>query len=99
MRRLLALGAVVVGALIVVRRGLPSEERGPERRQRSTLRQRLMAHMMEGLPPDSPPKLVMAILPRLREQNEEIIALLREQNELLRRGRPEPAGRESESRS
>jgi hypothetical protein len=39
----------------------------------------------------------MAILPRVREQNDEIIALLREQNELLRRGRPEPVIRASES--
>jgi hypothetical protein len=46
--------------------------------------------MIEGLPPESPPKLVMTILPRLREQNDDIIALLREQNELLRRGQPEP---------
>jgi hypothetical protein len=49
--------------------------------------------MFEGLPPDSPPKLVTTILPRLREQNDAIIALLREQNELLRRGEPEPVTR------
>jgi hypothetical protein len=56
----------------------------------------MMARMMEGLPPDSPPKLVMSILPRLREQNDEIIALLREQNELLRRVRSERVTRKSE---
>ena len=56
-----------------------------------------MARMMEGLPPDSPPKLVMSILPRLREQNDQIIALLREQNELLQRRRPEPVTRQSEN--
>jgi hypothetical protein len=44
---------------------------------------------MDRMPPDSPPKLVMSILPRLREQNDEIVALLREQNELLRRRWPE----------
>jgi hypothetical protein len=43
--------------------------------------------MLEGMPPDSPPKLVMSILPRLQQQNEEILSLLREQNELLRRTR------------
>jgi hypothetical protein len=32
----------------------------------------------------APPKLVMSILPKLRAQNDEIIALLREQNEFLR---------------
>jgi hypothetical protein len=56
----------------------------------------MMARMMEGLPPDSPPKLVMSILPRLREQNDEIIALLREQNELLRRAQPKRVTRQSE---
>jgi hypothetical protein len=56
----------------------------------------MLTRMIEGLPPDSPPKLVMSILPRLREQNDEIIALLREQNELLRRGQPEPVPRGSE---
>jgi hypothetical protein len=80
MRTLLALGAVVVGGAIVARRLLPPDGR-------AGLRQRVMARMMEGMPPDSPPRLVMAILPRLREQNDQIIALLREQNELLRQGR------------
>jgi hypothetical protein len=40
--------------------------------------------MMAGLPEDSPPKLIMSILPKLQEQNDQIIAMLREQNELLR---------------
>jgi hypothetical protein len=90
MRGLLALGAVVVGGAIAARRLLPFEGRGADRRPGATLGRRMMARMIEGLPPDSPPKLIMSILPRLREQNDEIIALLREQNELLRRGRPEP---------
>jgi hypothetical protein len=93
MRKLLALGAVVVGGIIVARRLRSAEGRSPDR---TTIKQRMMARMMEGLPPDSPPKLVMSILPRLQQQNDEIIALLREQNELLRRARPEPVTRESE---
>jgi hypothetical protein len=52
-----------------------------------------MARVFEGLPSDSPPKLIMTILPRLREQNDEIIRLLREQNELLRRGQTELVSR------
>src|SRR5512145_398321 len=96
MRRMFALGAVVVGGVIAARRLLPSEGRGPYYRAGATMRQRMMARMIEGLPPDSPPKLVMSILPRLREQNDEIIALLREQNELLRQGRAEPVTRGSE---
>jgi hypothetical protein len=50
------------------------------------LGQRMIAgleHLMADLPEDTPPKLVMSILPRLREQNDQIIAMLREQNELL----------------
>jgi hypothetical protein len=89
MRRVLALGAIVVGGMIAARRLRPLEERGSDRRT-ATMRQRLMARMLAGLPPESPPKLVMSILPRLREQNDEIIALLREQNQMLRQGRPEP---------
>jgi hypothetical protein len=89
MRKLLALGAVVVGAVIVVR-GLLQSERGGARRQLGAVRQRIMARMLEGMPPDSPPKLVMSILPRLQQQNDEIIALLREQNELLQRARSQP---------
>jgi hypothetical protein len=76
-RRLLAVGAII-GGVIALRRRLPSAGRG-----------RIMERMMERMPPDSPPRLVMSILPRLREQNDEIVALLREQNELLRRRWPE----------
>lgn len=39
--------------------------------------------MMASLPENSPPRLVMSVLPQLREQNEQIIRLLREQNALL----------------
>lgn len=76
-RKLLAVGALI-GGIIAVRRRLRAEGRG-----------RLMERVVERMPPDSPPKLVMTILPRLREQNDEMIALLRQQNELLRRGRGE----------
>jgi hypothetical protein len=82
-RKLLAVGAVI-GGVIAARWLLPAKGRGG-----------MMERMMERMPPDSPPKLVMSILPRLREQNDEIVALLREQNELLRRRRPE-VSRESE---
>ncbi len=76
-RRLLAVGAVI-GGIFAARRLLRSNGGG-----------RIVERMMERMPPDSPPKLVMSILPRLREQNDEIVALLREQNELLRRRWPE----------
>ena len=76
-RKLLAIGAAI-GGVIVAQRLLRSKGRG-----------RIMERMMARMPPDSPPKPVMSILPRLREQNDEIVALLREQNELLRRKWPE----------
>ena len=94
MKKLLALG-VVVGGVIGVQRLLRSE-RGGACRRLGPVRQRLMARMLEGMPPDSPPKLVMSILPRLQQQNDEIISLLREQSELLRRARLEPVTREGE---
>lgn len=43
-----------------------------------------MEHMMASLPEGSPPKLVVSILPKLNAQNDRIIAMLQEQNELLR---------------
>ncbi len=97
MRKLVTLALLVGGAVIAARSLLPSEGPGHGRQIGTTLRQRMMARMMERLPADSPPKLVMSILPRLREQNDEIIALLRQQNELLQRRRPEPVSRESET--
>ncbi len=49
------------------------------------MRHRMMKRMMAAMPEDSPPKLIMSILPRLKEQNEQILALLEEQSDLLRR--------------
>lgn len=95
MRRLLALG-VVGGGVLAARRLLSPEGRDPDRRAGPTMGRGMMARMIERLPPDSPPKVVLSILPRLREQNDEIIALLREQNELLRRGLPDRVTRERE---
>ncbi len=50
----------------------------------AALRRRMMERMIKAMPEDSPPKLVMSVLPRLREQNEEILVLLKAQNDLLR---------------
>lgn len=49
------------------------------------MRNRGMKRMMASMPEDSPPKLIMSILPVLREQNANILALLEEQADLLRR--------------
>jgi hypothetical protein len=43
-----------------------------------------MREIITNLSDTAPPKLVMSILPKLHAQNDQIIAMLREQNELLR---------------
>jgi hypothetical protein len=83
MNRFIALGAAVIGGVIAFR----SLSRAPRRRLGYVLSRpilRHMEHMMASLPDNSPPKLVMSVLPRLRDQNDQIIAMLREQNALLR---------------
>lgn len=85
MKRFIALGAIVLGGAIAYQ----VLAREPRRRMGSAVRQRMlkrMQSMMAGLPEGSPPRLVMSVLPRLREQNDEILRMLREQNELLRAG-------------
>jgi hypothetical protein len=83
MKGLFALGTVALGA-VVAYKYVPRQSRG---RLRNAVGRRVtqrMDRMMAGLPEGAPPKLVMTILPRLQEQNDQIIAMLREQNELLR---------------
>ncbi len=82
MKTLIALGVAIVGGVIVFRY-LPRELRG---RLTSKARHRMgegLEHVMAGLPEGSPPKLIMSILPKLKAQNDQIIAMLQEQNELL----------------
>jgi hypothetical protein len=86
--KIVGLGIAAIGGVIVLRY-LPVESR-----HRMTLAvgnwmsKRVVDHMgrmMASLPEGAPPKLVASILPKLQMQNEQIIAMLREQNELLRR--------------
>lgn len=83
MKRFIALGAIVLGGAIAFQ----LLARKPRRQLGSAVRERVrkrMERMMAGLPEGSPPRLVMSVLPRLREQNDEILRMLREQNDLLR---------------
>lgn len=83
MNRPIALGAVALGGAIVFR----LLSRAPRQRLGSALKHRMLGHMeqmMKSLPAGSPPKLIMSVLPRLRDQNDQIIAMLQEQNALLR---------------
>ena len=93
MRKLLILVAILLGGAYAARGLL-----GGERRERLA---RLPATMMEQcmgmMPEDSPPMVMMSSLRRLQEQNEELLALQREQNELLRERLPGKAVSEHES--
>ena len=83
MKTQIAIGLVGVAGVIAFR-CLPREVRG---RLTSAIKHRISQHcehMMADLPEGSPPKLVMSVLPKLQEQNDQIIVMLREQNELLR---------------
>lgn len=84
MRPLVALGAAALGGVIAIR-CMPRTSR---QRLTSAFERWMAKHMeqmMARLPDDAPPKLVMNILPKLRAQNDQIIALLQEQNGLLRK--------------
>ena len=80
--RLVTLGLTTVAGIIV----LKSRHR-ITRAAGDWMAKRMIDHMgrmMASLPEGAPPKLVASILPKLQVQNEQIIAMLREQNELLR---------------
>jgi hypothetical protein len=83
MSRLIALGVATVGVVVAFR----CVSRKSRQRRAAAVGHWMAKHMermMASLPEDAPPKLVMSILPKLRAQNDQIIAMLQEQNELLR---------------
>ncbi len=80
----LALAALAGVAVVAC---LPPESRD---RLRARARHRMregFENMLANLPENAPPKLVMSILPELKAQNDQIIALLQEQNKLLHQRR------------
>ena len=86
MKRLMLVSGILVGGA-VASRILSEKQREPMTRVATKMRERLKSHMgrmMEKMPEDSPPRLVMSTLPRLAEQNDQILMLLREQNALMR---------------
>jgi hypothetical protein len=83
MKGFVALGMVALGAAVAYRY-LPRESRSHLGDVVGRRVMRRMEQMMASLPEGAPPKLVMTVLPRLQDQNDQIIAMLREQNELLR---------------
>ncbi len=84
MKRVLLLIAVLLGGAFAVRRLLTEEQREGLSRLPATFMERCMEHM----PEDSPPKVMTSGIRRMQEQNEELLALLREQNALLRERLP-----------
>ena len=83
MKPLTVLGLATVGGVMAFR-CLPTELR---ERATARVRRRMtegMERMMEALPENAPPKVIMSILPKLQAQNDQIIAMMRQQNELLR---------------
>ncbi len=88
MTKLAALGVAAAGGVIALR-CIPRESR--HRMTRAVgdwMSKKMLNHMgrvMASLPEGAPPKLVMSVLPKLQAQSEQIIAMLREQNELLRK--------------
>jgi hypothetical protein len=86
MKKFLLVSGILVGGA-AASRILSEKQREPMSRFAAKMKERFKSHMgrmMEEMPEDSPPRLVMSTLPRLAEQNEEILALLREQNALMR---------------
>jgi len=81
------LTVTIAGAALFVGYQLLAQDR-PQRGGFAAVRRKMMKRMMNAMPEDSPPKLVMSILPRLQEQNDQILALLKEQNDLLRQRSP-----------
>ncbi len=86
MRALVALGVAALGGVVAFR-CLPRKSRQRLSAAMEHWMAEHMQRMMASLPENAPPKLVVSVLPKLRAQNDQIIAMLQEQNELLREQR------------
>jgi hypothetical protein len=73
-------GAAAVGVLT---RNRPEAKRRLATRARERFASH-MEHMLDRMPEGSPPRLIMTTLPRLAEQNDEILALLHDHDARLR---------------
>ncbi len=85
MRKLLFMVAIGIGAVALLRRVLPAEQRASLQENLSKVPVAMMEHCMDMMPEDSPPKVMMSSLHRFEEQNDELAKLLREQNRLLKK--------------
>jgi hypothetical protein len=101
MKRLVLVSGIFAGGF-VTSRILSRRQPAPTTRFSERMRERFKSHMgrmLESMPEDSPPRLVVSTLPRLAEQNDQILALLREQNALMRELGAKPEADWAESAS
>jgi len=82
MRRYVMIG-VLAGATLAAG-GYLLKEGGQRRTGLPAMRRKMMERMMKVMPDNAPPMVITSVLPKLQEQNEQILVLLKEQNELLR---------------
>ena len=85
MRKLLFMVAIGIGAVALLRRVLPAEQRAHLQDNLSRAPGAMMEHCMEMMPEDSPPKVMMSTMRRIEDQNDKLATLLRKQNTLLRK--------------
>jgi hypothetical protein len=83
MKKLLFLIAIVLGTAAAVRRLVPPERRTQFRESLAEMPATMMERCMDSMPEDSPPKVMVSAMRRFEEQNDELAALIREQNKLL----------------
>lgn len=88
----------IVAAWMTFRLVRHSKARGRFAARRREWLQKRMQHMLRKMPEDSPPRLIVSTLPRLLEQNEQILALLQEQNALIAGRAGSPVARRSPGR-
>ena len=85
MKELLFVTAVALGTVVAVRRLVPPERRTQLRESLAQMPATMMERCMESMPEDSPPKVMTSAMRRFEEQNDELLALVREQNKLMRK--------------
>jgi hypothetical protein len=74
---------ILLGAAAGLYHFSPPEQRSRLRDRLSQMPATMIDRCMEDMPEESPPKVMMAGLRRMQEQNDEIIALLHQQKDLL----------------
>ncbi len=88
MKKLLLLMLTLLGAVFGAAAALhylfPAERRAHLCEGLGHMPGAMMERCMQSMPADSPPKVMMSGLRRIQEQNDEVIVLLRQQNDLLR---------------